>query len=86
MINIYEFTYNGNVLKGEKLTKIFINMESGVLQNFKSKHKNTNEDQIEISNRKYYSAVYFHTLFLYTITKNIGYQIVQKQKGNEDIG
>jgi len=31
-----------------------------------------------LSNRKYYTAVYFHTLFLYTITKNRGYRINQK--------
>ncbi|MCY4561358.1 MAG: hypothetical protein OXC03_03405 [Flavobacteriaceae bacterium] len=65
-------------VEGDILQKIFINMDSTVLKNFKSKNKNPNEEQIELSNRKYYTAVYFHTLFLYTITKNRGYRINQK--------
>ncbi len=64
--------------EGDNLNSIFINMDSTVLKNFKSKYSNPNEEQIEIANRKYYTAVYFHTLFLYTITKNRGYQINQK--------
>jgi hypothetical protein len=66
--------------EGDNLNSIFINMDSTVLKNFKSKYKNPNEEQIEIANRKYYTAVYFHTLFLYTITKNRGYQINQKNE------
>ncbi|RED44709.1 hypothetical protein [Seonamhaeicola aphaedonensis] len=66
--------------EGDNLNSIFINMDSTVLKNFKSKHNNPNEEQIELSNRKYYTAVYFHTLFLYTITKNRGYQINQKNE------
>ena len=66
--------------EGDNLNSIFINMDSTVLKNFKSKYSNPNEEQIEIANRKYYTAVYFHTLFLYTITKNRGYQINQKNE------
>lgn len=64
--------------EGENLTSIFINMDSAVLKNFKAKYRNPNEEQLELSDRKYFTAVYFHTLFLYTITKNRGYQITQK--------
>lgn len=64
--------------EGDNLTSIFINMDSTVLKSFKAKYRNPNEEQIELSNRKYFTAVYFHTLFLYTITKNRGYQITQK--------
>jgi len=70
-------------VEGESLTKIFVNMDSTVLMNFKGKYKNPNQQQIEIANRKYYTSVYFHTLFLYTITKNRGYEIYQKEKGQE---
>jgi len=63
---------------GEKLEKIFINMESRVLMNFKSKNKHPNQQQLELSNRKYYTSVYFHTLFLYTITQNRKYKIYQE--------
>lgn len=69
---------------GENLEKIYINMDSTVLKNFISKYKNANEEQIEISNRKYITSVYFHTLFLYTITKNRKYKIVQDQEGRDE--
>jgi hypothetical protein len=71
--------------EGDNLTKIFVNMDSSVLMNFKSKYKNPNQEQIEIANRKYYTSVYFHTLFLYTITKNRGYEIHQKVKGSDQL-
>ena len=68
--------------EGDNLKSIFINMDSSVLRTFKSKQSNPNAEQLELFNRKYYSAVYFHTLFLYTITKNRGYQINQKNENN----
>lgn len=71
--------------EGDNLNRIYINMDSTVLMNFKKKHKNPNEEQIELSNRKYYTAVYFHTLFLYTITKNRGYQIKKKSEHNDQL-
>ena len=73
---------------GESLNSIFVNMDSAVLKNFKSKYKNPNMEQLAVADRKYYSAVYFHTLFLYTITKNKGYQMTKKQidkDGFEDV-
>ena len=71
--------------EGSNLNRIYVNMDSTVLKNFKAKYKNPNEEQIEISNRKYYTSVYFHTLFLYTITKNRGYEIKQKKEGQENL-
>lgn len=69
--------------EGENLNKIYINMESSVLMKFKAKYKNPSTQQLELANRKYYSSVYFHTLFLYTITKNRGYQLQQKKADSE---
>lgn len=69
--------------EGDNLKSIFINMDSSVLKNFVSKYKNPNEEQLTIANRKYFTAVYFHTLFLYTITKNRGYQINQKMENSD---
>ena len=69
---------------GDTLERIYINMDSHVLKTFKSKTKNPNEEQLEISDRKYISSVYFHTLFLYTITKNRKYKISQEKDGKED--
>ena len=70
--------------EGDTLKSIFVNMDSTVLKNFKSKYKHPNQEQIEFANRKYFSSVYFHTLFLYTISKNRGYEIKQKIEGKED--
>ncbi len=72
------------MVEGEKLERIYINMDSTVLKNFKSKTRNPNEEQLEIANRKYIADVYFHTLFLYTITKNRKYKFIQEED-NKDI-
>lgn len=71
------------MVSGETLEKIYINMDSTVLKNFKSKYKNADDRQLEIANRKYISSVYFHSLFLYTITKNRKYKLVQEKNGQE---
>lgn len=68
---------------GDQLNKIYINMDSSVLKSFKAKYKNPNQEQITIANRKYYTAVYFHTLFLYTISKNKGYQMSKRKENDE---
>lgn len=65
-------------VSGGNLDKIIINMDSNVLKNFKSKYKD--ENQIEVSEKKYISSVYFHTLFLYTITKNRKYTISREDE------
>ncbi len=71
--------------EGNTLKEIYINMDSTVLHNFKSKYKRASEDQIEIADRKYITSVYFHALFLYTITKNRRYEVHQRDKeGNEE--
>ena len=64
------------MVDGEKLEKIYINMDSTVFMNFKP--KNSNEEQLELANRKYIASVYFHTLFLYTITKSRKYKFMQQ--------
>ncbi len=68
-------------IKGETLEAIYINMDSTVLKNFKAKIQNPNAEQLETANRKYIAAVYFHTLFLYSITKANKYQIAHE--GND---
>jgi len=75
------------LVTGDDLEKVYINMDSTVLKNFKSKFKN--ESQLEVADKKYISSVYFHTLFLYTITKKKQYEIIQIIEGQEqsvDIG
>ena len=75
------------MVDGEKLEKIYLNMDSTVLKNFKSKTRNPNEEQLGLADQKYIAPVYFHTLFLYTITKNLKYEFVQeKDTGNSNVG
>ncbi|UYZ61184.1 hypothetical protein [Hymenobacter latericus] len=69
---------------GDSLEKIYINMDSTVLKNFRSKYRHINEQQLEVTARKYWTAVYMHTLFLYSITKNRKYQITQAKAGEQD--
>ena len=75
------------MVNGEKLEEIYINMDSTVLKNFKSKDRNPNEEQLGLADQKYIAPVYFHTLFLYTITKNLKYEFVQEEDtGNSNVG
>jgi len=64
------------------LEKVVINMDSKVLKDFKSQYKS--QDQLEVAERKYISSVYFHTLFLYMITKNRKYGIIKQGENTEE--
>uniref|UniRef100_A0A2A4ZA65 Uncharacterized protein n=1 Tax=OCS116 cluster bacterium TaxID=2030921 RepID=A0A2A4ZA65_9PROT len=55
------------------LSEIYVNMDSTAFLNFRSKLKTP--EQMDIAEKKYFSAIYFHTLFLYAITKNQKYSI-----------
>ena len=65
---------NGN------LERVFINMDSSVLRNFNSRQGAIGVEQKELSEKKYISSVYFHTIFLFTITKNRKYEMKQGEK------
>jgi hypothetical protein len=73
----YKTVVHPLVDNGDNLEKIYINMDSAVLKNFRSKYRNINEAQLEITGRKYWTAVYMHTLFLYSITKNRKYEMTR---------
>ena len=63
----------------DKLSRIYINLDSGVLRDFKS--GNRSADAIELAERRYVSTVYFHTLFLFATTKSRKYTV---KRGEED--
>ncbi len=67
----------------DKLEKIYINMDSRVLKNFKPMGQNPSEEQRELADRQYISRVYYHTLFLYLITRNRKY-IVRQLNGHDN--
>ncbi|MCK4764942.1 MAG: hypothetical protein KAW12_22270 [Candidatus Aminicenantes bacterium] len=67
--------------EGDTLTDIYINMDSTVLKNYKSGLKS--EVQFDAAEKRYITTVYFHTLFLYTISKNRKYSIKQTVDGQD---
>ena len=72
-------------VEGEKLETIYINMDSTVLKNFKSKITNPSQEQLDTANRRYTAAVYSHTLFLYSITKAHKYKVMQEDSSDSEI-
>lgn len=70
------------LVEGEKLSAIWINMDSNVLKSHKAQIRSISLEQIELAEKKYVSSVYFHTLFLFTITMKQKYTL---QRGSEDI-
>lgn len=60
-------------------------MDSSTFLTHRSKIKNPTEEQYKVEEGRYISSVYFHTLFLYVITKKLNYKIVQtKDNGRDD--
>ena len=66
------------LVEGDTLETVYINMDSSALLSYRAKL--TKEEAIATAEKRYVSAVYFHTLFLYTITKNRKYGIVQQRE------
>jgi hypothetical protein len=59
----------------DQLKVVYINMDSTVLRNYKSRQGNISPEQAEMSDKRYISSVYFHTIFLYGITKSRKYEL-----------
>ncbi|MDY0957745.1 hypothetical protein SOM26_03495 [Sphingomonas sp. CFBP8993] len=57
----------------DKLSRIYVNMDSRVLKDFKSGIRSPEAG--ELADRRYISAVYFHTLFLFATTKSRKYDL-----------
>lgn len=57
----------------DKLSRIYVNLDSSVLKDFNGGAKST--EAAELAERRYVSAVYFHTLFLFATTKSRKYDL-----------
>lgn len=57
----------------DKLSRIYVNLDSSVLKNFNGGAKSA--EAAELAERRYVSAVYFHTLFLFATTKSRKYDL-----------
>lgn len=66
----------------QQLEKVYINMDSTVLKNYISAQGAIGMDQKEFAEKRYISSIYFHTIFLYSISKNRGYAL---KRGEEDV-
>ena len=73
------------MVEGEKLEKIYINMDSTVLKNQKSKITNPNEEQLTTTDNRYIATVYSHTILLYAITKAHNYKVVQEDDTDTEL-
>lgn len=73
------------LVDGDTLSELYINMDSSVWLSHKAKL--AKEEAITVAEKRYLSAVYFHTLFLYTITKNRNYSIVgqHESEGKQNV-
>ena len=67
------------VIDDDVLSKIYVNMDSSVLLKYRASLKS--QEQITTADSRYISSVYFHTLFLYTITRNRKYTL---QRGSDE--
>ena len=65
----------------EQLRAVYINMDSTVLRNYKSRLGNLASEQAELADKRYVSSVYFHAIFLYSISRSRKYEM--KKAGQE---
>lgn len=69
------------VASGDKLEVIYVNLDSNVFLNYRKKLKN--EEQIILAQKRYITSVYFHSLFLYMITRKRNYNLSYQEDGKE---
>ncbi len=72
------------VNESDELEAIYINMDSSILKNYRTKKRNISEDESTAADRRYISRVYYHTLFLYAINKGKNYAVSQAN-GDEQV-
>lgn len=67
------------LIDDDKLSQIYVNVDSSVLKDFNGRAKSA--EAAELAERRYVSAVYFHTLFLFATTKSRKYDM-QREEGD----
>src|SRR3546814_14631436 len=70
------------LVEDDKLSRIYVNVDSKVLKDFNSGAKSS--EAVEMAERRYISAVYFHTLFLFATTKSRKYDLRRGEEGDKD--
>ena len=70
------------LVDGDSLSEVYVNMDSKVWLSHRAKL--AKEEAVTVAEKRYVSAVYFHTLFLYTITKNRKYRIATQRESETE--
>lgn len=65
------------------LSAVYVNMDSAALLNYRSGLKTP--EAITVAEKRYFSAVYFHTLFLFAITRNRKYLIQREAEDTDSV-
>lgn len=81
----YEVVMHPAVNADGNLERIFINMDSRALRNHFSKQGSLSVESKELAEKKYISSVYFHAIFLFSITKSRKYELKQSDR-DVDVG
>lgn len=63
----------------DKLTTIYLNMDSSAFLSYRAKY--SGEKPLLVAEKRYVTSVYFHTLFLYAITKSRGFTVQRAEDG-----
>ena len=69
------------IVEDENLSRVCINLDSTVFRNYISKK---NEQQRIVAKNRYLTSIYFHTIFLYSITKQNEYTLAKAENGKEE--
>lgn len=65
------------------LSAVYVNMDSSALLNYRSGLRTP--EAITVAEKRYFSAVYFHTLFLFAITRNRNYVIQREMEDTNGV-
>lgn len=77
----YQTIIHPEINEEDKLESIIINMNSSVLMDYK--RNKTSTDQLLTADKRYITAVYFHTLILYATNKQRGYEFKKNDERGE---
>lgn len=70
-------------VEGDALSAIYVNMDSTVIKNYRSTVKS--EEAIKAADNRYFSAVYFHSLFLFATSKSQNFTFGYDGKDGQSI-
>lgn len=70
------------LVEGETLAAVYVNMDASVVLSYKARL--ATEEALEAADKRFLSSVYFHTLFLYTITRSRKYAVIRQSSERDE--